>query len=284
MTEPERPVLPWRGLLRREPTLVAGVAIATLLVACALLGPLIAADPTAIDPLARLQPPSAAHWFGTDHLGRDVFARTVHGARVSLAVGAAVAVLATGIGALIGLAAGFVRVVEVVVMRLMDGLMAIPAVLLAIALTALTRAGLVMVVLAICLPEVPRVVRLVRAVVLSVRETLYVEAAIATGTRLPTLLRRHVLPATLPALMVQASYVAAAAILVEAALSFLGVGTPPELPTWGNMIAQSRLYLGRAPWTMFWPGLALGLTVLALNLLGDGLRDRLDPRLARRFT
>jgi peptide/nickel transport system permease protein len=276
--------LPWRGLLRREPTLVAGVAIATLLVACALLGPLIAADPTAIDPLARLQPPSAAHWFGTDHLGRDVFARTVHGARVSLAVGAAVAVLATGIGALIGLAAGFVRVVEVVVMRLMDGLMAIPAVLLAIALTALTRAGLVMVVLAICLPEVPRVVRLVRAVVLSVRETLYVEAAIATGTRLPTLLRRHVLPATLPALMVQASYVAAAAILVEAALSFLGVGTPPELPTWGNMIAQSRLYLGRAPWTMFWPGLALGLTVLALNLLGDGLRDRLDPRLARRFT
>jgi peptide/nickel transport system permease protein len=272
-----------RGFLSREPTLAAGLGIAVLLALIALVGPLIAGDPATIDPLARLRPPSAAHWFGTDHLGRDVFARTVHGARVSLLVGATVALLATSIGVVIGLAAGFVATVEVVVMRVMDGFMAIPAVLLAIALTALTKAGLVMVILAICIPEIPRVVRLVRAVVLSVRETAYVEAAIATGTRLPTLLRRHVLPATLPALAVQATYVAAAAILIEAALSFLGVGAPPETPTWGNMIAQSRLYLSLAPWTIFWPGLALALTVLALNLLGDGLRDRLDPRLARRL-
>jgi peptide/nickel transport system permease protein len=187
------------------------------------------------------------------------------------------------IGLLIGLLAGFNRTVETVAMRLMDGLMAIPAILLAIAFVSLSKASVSIVVAAIVLPEIPRVVRLVRAVVLSVREQPFVEAAVASGTRLPKILRRHILPATMPPLIVQATYVAASAILIEAALSFLGAGTPPEIPTWGNMIASSRVYLGLAPWTIFGPGLALALVVLAVNLVGDGLRDRLDPRIARRM-
>ena len=183
----------------------------------------------------------------------------------------------------IGLMSGYFRKVDAVVMRLMDGLMAIPAILLAIALVALTRASVSTVIVAITIPEVPRVVRLVRAVVLSVREAPYVEAAVAGGTPTWKILLRHILPNTIAPLIVQATYICASAILIEAALSFLGAGTPPEIPTWGNMIAQSRLFLSRAPWTIFAPGIALALVVLAVNLLGDGLRDRLDPRLARRM-
>ncbi len=272
-----------RNFARRHPPLAVGILILMTLTTLAAIAPLIAGDPVQIDPSLRLLAPSWTFPFGTDHLGRDVFARTIHGARVSLLVGLSVALISTGIGLAIGLAAGFVRWIEVVVMRLMDGLMAIPAILLAIALSALTRAGVVMVIVAIVVPEIPRVVRLVRSVVLSTREQLYVEAAIASGSRLPKLLLRHILPATLPPLAVQATYIAAAAILIEAALSFLGAGAPPEIPTWGNMIASSRLYLGRAPWTVFCPGLALALAVLAVNLIGDGLRDMLDPRLARRL-
>ena len=234
-------------------------------------------------PVNRLKPPSALNWFGTDHLGRDVWARTVYGARISLVVGLSVAAISMAIGLLIGLMAGFIKPVETIVMRLMDGLMAIPAILLAIALVSLTKTSVLVVVAAILIPEIPRVVRLVRSVVLTVREQPYVEAAVASGTRLPKILRRHILPATLPPLIVQATYIAASAILIEAALSFLGAGTPPEIPTWGNMIASSRVYLGLAPWTIFCPGLALALVVLAVNLVGDGLRDRLDPRLARRM-
>jgi peptide/nickel transport system permease protein len=251
--------------------------------AIAIAAPLIAGDPVAMKPADRLKPPNALNWFGTDHLGRDVWARTVYGARVSLFVGVAVATLSMLIGLCIGLAAGFVRTVETVVMRLMDGLMAIPAILLAIAMVSLSRASVLVVVAAIVIPEIPRVVRLVRAVVLAVREQPFVEAAVASGTRLPRILLRHILPATVPPLIVQATYIAAAAILIESALSFLGAGTPPEIPTWGNMIASSRLYLARAPWTIFCPGLALALVVLAINLVGDGLRDRLDPRVARRM-
>ena len=272
----------WRAA-RRQPLFATGIVLLALLLAMALLAPLAPYDPTYIDPAARLAPPSRAHWLGTDHLGRDVFSRLVHGARVSLLVGLAVALVSTVIGLGIGLLAGFVRPVELVVMRLMDGLMAIPAVLLAIALVALTRAGVSMVIAAIVIPEVPRVVRLVRAIVLAVREQPFVEAAVASGTPLPVLLVRHILPATLPALAVQATYIAGAAMLIEAALSFLGAGTPPEIPTWGNMIAASRLYLGLAPWTIFAPGIALSLAVLAVNLIGDGLRDRLDPRLRRQL-
>jgi peptide/nickel transport system permease protein len=270
-------------LLRRQPLFAVGIVLLLILLLMALLAPLVRHNPAEIDPLARLLEPSRAHWLGTDHLGRDVFARLVFGARVSLTVGITVAVISTAIGLVIGLLAGFVWWVEIVVMRLMEGLMAIPAVLLAIALVALTRPSISVVIVAIVIPEVPRVVRLVRSIVLSVREQPFVEAGIASGTQLPMLLVRHILPATLPALTVQATYIAGAAILIESALSFLGAGTPPEVATWGNMIAQSRLYLGLAPWTIFAPGLALASAVLAINLIGDGLRDRLDPRLRRQL-
>ncbi|MBV1694360.1 MAG: ABC transporter permease [Hyphomicrobiales bacterium] len=272
----------WR-FIRRNPTLFAGLVILSLMALIALIAPLIAGDPVTMKPADRLKPPSETHWFGTDHLGRDIWARTVYGARVSLLVGFSVAAISMAIGLFIGLLAGFSRIVESVVMRLMDGLMAIPAILLAIAMVSLSKASVLIVILAIVIPEVPRVVRLVRAVVLSVREQPFVEAAVASGTRLPRILLRHILPATVPPLIVQATYIAASAILIEAALSFLGAGTPPEIPTWGNMIATSRVYLGRAPWTVFCPGLALALVVLAVNLVGDGLRDRLDPRIARRM-
>ena len=207
------------------------------------MAPLFAGDAITMQPALRLRPPSEANWFGTDHLGRDVFARTVYGARVSLFVGIAVAAMSISGGLFIGLMSGYFRKVDAVVMRLMDGLMAIPAILLAIALVALTRASVTAVIVAITIPEIPRVVRLVRAVVLSVREAPYVEAAIAGGTPTWKILLRHILPNTIAPLIVQATYICASAILIEAALSFLGAGTPPEIPTWGNMIAQSRLFL-----------------------------------------
>jgi peptide/nickel transport system permease protein len=272
-----------RRFARRNPTIVAGGAILGLIALFAIAAPLFAGDAITMQPALRLRPPSEANWLGTDHLGRDVFARTVHGARVSLFVGISVSAMSISVGLFVGLMSGYFRKVDAVVMRLMDGLMAIPAILLAIALVALTRASVSTVIVAITIPEVPRVVRLVRAVVLSVREAPYVEAAVAGGTPVWKILTRHILPNTIAPLIVQATYICASAILIEAALSFLGAGTPPEIPTWGNMIAQSRLFLSRAPWTIFAPGIALAMVVLAVNLLGDGLRDRLDPRLARRM-
>jgi peptide/nickel transport system permease protein len=272
----------WR-FVRRNPTLVIGLVILGLMLLAALAAPWIAGDPYSMKPMQRFQPPSDTFRFGTDNLGRDVYARTIYGARVSLAVGLSVAVIAVSIGLTIGVLAGFIRPVEVLVMRLMDGLMAIPAILLAIALISLFRGGVGVVIIAIVIPEVPRVARLVRSVVLTTREQPYVEAAIASGTRVRRILWRHILPSTFPPLIVQATYICASAILIEAGLSFLGAGTPPEIPTWGNMIASSRVYLARAPWTVFCPGLALALVVLSVNLVGDGLRDRLDPRVARRM-
>jgi len=272
-----------RRFARRNPTIVAGGIILTVVALLAILAPLFAGDAVTMRPAMRLRPPSEKDWLGTDHLGRDVFARTIYGAQVSLLVGLAVAAVSIVVGLFIGLMAGYFRKVDAVVMRLMDGLMSIPAILLAIALVALTRTSVSTVIIAITIPEVPRVVRLVRAVVLGVREAPYVEAAISGGTPTWKILARHILPSTIAPLIVQATYICASAILIEAALSFLGAGTPPEIPTWGNMIAQSRLFLSRAPWTIFAPGIALALVVLAVNLLGDGLRDRLDPRLARRM-
>ena len=272
-----------RRLVRRHPTMIAGFIVLGAMLLAALLAPWIAGDPYSMKPVQRFKPPSDTLWFGTDNLGRDVYARTIYGARVSLAVGLAVALIAVSIGLVIGLLAGFFRPVEAVVMRLMDGLMAIPAILLAIALVSLFRGSVLIVIIAIVIPEVPRVARLVRSVVLTTREQPYVEAAIASGSRLSKILWRHILPSTFPPLIVQATYICASAILIEAGLSFLGAGTPPEIPTWGNMIASSRSYLARAPWTVFCPGLALALVVLAVNLVGDGLRDRLDPRIARRM-
>ena len=272
-----------RVFARRNPTICLGGALLAFMVAAALAAPMLSGDPVLIQPANRLKPPSAEFWLGTDSLGRDVFSRTVHGARVSLLVGLSVAVVSIGIGLTIGLMAGYYRRVDGIVMRVMDGLMAIPAILLAIALVALTRASVTIVIIAIAIPEIPRVVRLVRAVVLTAREQPYVEAAIAGGSRGRKIMIRHILPNTIAPLVVQATYICASAILVESALSFLGAGTPPEIPTWGNMIASNRVFLARAPWTIFCPGLCLALVVLAVNLLGDGLRDRLDPRLARRM-
>ena len=272
----------WR-FVRRNTTLVIGLAILSFMVLLALIAPFFAGDPYTMKPVQRLQPPSDAFWFGTDQLGRDVFARTVYGARISLIVGISVAVLSIVFGLVIGLLAGVLRWVEAIVMRLLDGLMAIPAILLAIALVSLFNASVGIVIIAIVIPEIPRVVRLVRSVVLATREQPFVEAAVAGGAPTWKILIRHILPPTIPPLIVQATYICASAILVEAGLSFLGAGTPPEIPTWGNMIAADRLYLGRAPWCIFWPGIALALVVLAVNLVGDGLRDRLDPRIARRM-
>jgi peptide/nickel transport system permease protein len=269
--------------VRRNPTMVVGLVILGVMLLSALVAPWIAGDPYSMKPVQRFQAPSDTLWFGTDNLGRDVYARTIYGARVSLAVGLIVAIVAVLIGLVIGLLAGFFRPVEAVVMRLMDGLMAIPAILLAIALVSLFKGSVLIVIIAIVIPEVPRVARLVRSVVLTTREQPYVEAAIASGTRVSKILWLHILPSTFPPLIVQATYICASAILIEAGLSFLGAGTPPEIPTWGNMIASSRVYLARAPWTVFCPGLALALVVLSVNLVGDGLRDRLDPRIARRM-
>ena len=267
--------------MRRHPTVAVGGVLILLIALAALLAPWIAGDPIIFEPINRLKAPSAEFWLGTDSLGRDVYARLVHGARISLLVGVSVAAVAVLAGALAGLLAGYFPRVDAVLMRVMDGVMAIPAILLAIALVALLGASVKVVIIAIAIPEVPRVCRLVRSVVLSVRNLPYVEAARSNGTRIVTLLRRHILPSTVAPLIVQATYICASAILTEAGLSFLGAGTPPEFPTWGNMIASNRMFLMLAPWTVFAPGVCLALVVLAVNLLGDGLRDRPDPRISR---
>ena len=269
--------------IRRHPTIVAGAALLLLIALAAVCAPYIAGDPLAFETINRLRGPSETFWLGTDSLGRDVYARMVYGARISLLVGLSVAFISVLSGSVVGLLAGYFEKVDAIVMRLMDGIMAIPAILLAIALVALLGASVKVVIIAIAIPEIPRVTRLVRAVVLTVRALPFVEAARSNGTRVAKLLRRHILPSTVAPLIVQATYICASAILTEAGLSFLGAGTPPEFPTWGNMIASSRLYLQIAPWTIFAPGICLALVVLAVNLLGDGLRDRLDPRIARRM-
>ena len=273
----------FREYWRRHPTVVVGGGLLLAMGIIAIAAPLIAPDPLRLNPINRLKPPSGAFWFGADFLGRDVYARTVYGGQISLMVGIAVATIATAVGLTIGLLAGYIRWVDAVVMRIMDGLMAIPGILLAIALISLAGASITNVIIAITIPEIPRVVRLVRAVVLTVREQPYVEAAVSVGTRLPKILLKHILPNTLAPLIVQATYVCASAVVIEAILSFLGAGTPPEVPSWGNIMAEGRTYFQIAPWMIFFPGVFLAITVLAVNILGDGLRDSLDPRIARRM-
>jgi peptide/nickel transport system permease protein len=270
--------------LRRHPTAIAGAVLLAVVLLMAVFAPLLwTVDPQALSPIRRLRPPSEQYWFGTDMLGRDVYSRVVYGSRVSLTVGLSVAALSVLIGLLIGLVTGYVRIADAVVMRVMDGLMSIPPVLLAIALMALTRASIENVIFAITLSEVPRVTRLVRSVVLSLREQPFVEAAVASGTGFWRTLVRHILPNTVAPLLVQGTYICASAMITEAILSFIGAGTPPNIPSWGNIMAEARSVFLTKPYIILFPGLFLSLTVLAVNLLGDGLRDALDPRLSRQM-
>jgi peptide/nickel transport system permease protein len=270
------------GFLRRHPTVAVGGALLILMLLMAVFAPYLGTvDPTALAPAQRTRAPSAEHWFGTDMLGRDLYSRVVYGARVSLTVGFSVAAIASVVGLAIGLFSGFVRWLDTVLMRVMDGLMSIPPILLAVALMALTRGSVGNVIAAITIAEIPRVSRLVRGVVLSLREQPYVDAAVAAGTRTPMIILRHILPNTLAPMTVQATYICASAMIVEAILSFIGAGTPPIIPSWGNIMAEGRALWQVKPFIVFFPAAFLSVTVLAVNLLGDGLRDALDPRMAK---
>jgi peptide/nickel transport system permease protein len=281
------PVAPRRWLrqaVRRHPTVAVGSLLLLAAVLVAVFAPYLGTvDPLTVSPVKRLRFPSEASWFGTDAYGRDVYSRTLYGARVSLQVGLGVAVLSVTVGLAIGLVTGFSRWADAVIMRFMDGLMSVPPVLLAIALMALTKASVGNVVIAITLSEVPRVARLVRGVVLSLREQPFVEAAVAAGTPFFRTLWRHILPNTMAPVLVQATYICASAMITEAVLSFIGAGTPPQIPSWGNIMAEGRSYFQIRPYLIIFPGVCLSLIVLAVNLVGDGLRDALDPRLARRM-
>jgi peptide/nickel transport system permease protein len=283
--------------LVRNPSVLIGGALILLVALIGLIAPLLTPiNPADIDPSNRNKLPgfetttrdddghkiTRTAVMGTDSLGRDIYARVVYGARVSLTVGLAVALLSVSIGLAIGLAAGYFRALDGVIMRVMDGLMAVPAILVAIALVSLSGASLFTVIMAVTIPDIPRVVRLVRAIVLSIREEPYVEAAISVGTPTLKVLWRHVLPNTIAPLIVQATFIAGSAILLEAALSFLGVGIPPETPTWGNIMAEGRSVFQILPHNILYPAAFLTVTVLAVNMLGDGLRDTLDPRMAKR--
>ncbi|QCK85486.1 ABC transporter permease [Phreatobacter aquaticus] len=270
------------GFLRRNPTIAIGSGLLILMVFVAVFAPLLwTVDPTAISTRTRTREPSALYWFGTDMLGRDIYSRVLYGARVSLIVGFSVAFFASVAGLTIGLISGFVRAADAIIMRIMDGMMSIPPILLAVALMALTRGSVGNVILAITIAEIPRVSRLVRGVVLSLREQPYVDGAIASGTRMPKIILKHILPNTLAPLIVQATYICASAMITEAILSFIGAGTPPIIPSWGNIMAEGRALWQVKFYIVLFPAIFLSLTVLAVNLLGDGLRDMLDPRMSK---
>jgi len=274
-----------------------GVLVLGFMCLIALIAPLLGTvDPAAMDSnhinkaagksgdFALLDGSTVAHtfWFGTDSFGRDLYSRVVYGTRVSLLVGLSTALLSLALGGLLGMMAGYFRAVDAVLMRVMDGLMAIPAILLAIALVAALGANVGTVVVAIAIPEVPRVTRLVRSLVLTLREEPFVEAARALATPTPVILMRHILPNAMAPLLVQGTFVAASAVLTEAILSFLGLGLPPDIPTWGNIMAEGRVQFSQYPGNVLYPAMFLVPTVLAINLLGDGLRDVLDPKFAKR--
>lgn len=281
--EAERPRGALAQWVRRHPAIALGGGLLILMSCIALLAPWITSyDPANMTPMLRGKKPSWEHLFGTDMLGRDVFARVIYGARISLSVGFAVALMATVIGVAVGIVSGFFRVADAIIMRITDGLMSIPPILLAIALTAISRPSVTNVIIAITIAEMPRMSRLVRGVVLSLRERPYVMAAQAAGTRLPKIILRHILPNTLAPIMVQATYICAAAMITEAILSFIGAGAPTSIPSWGNIISEGRAVWQLRPYLVFIPAIFLSLTVLAVNMLGDGLRDALDPRMAKR--
>ena len=269
----------WLVLVTRRKTTLVGAVLMAVMLGLGILAPLIGGDPAHMDVAGRLAAPGRAHWFGTDDVGRDVWSRVVYGARLSLLVGISVVALSFLLGVLCGVIAGYYRRLDNVVMRVMDGLMAFPAIVLAIALMAALGPSVVNVIVAIGVVYAPRVARVVRGSVLVIRETAYVEAARALGASDLTLIARHVLPNCLSPVIVQGSFVFAAAVLTEAALSFLGVGVPPYVPSWGVILAEGRLYIQQAPWLVLYPGAAIMLTIFGLNLLGDGLRDLLDPKI-----
>lgn len=281
---PGRPRKGALGLAFHQPAAAAGIVLLVVFALMAVFAPYLGTvDPIAINPAMRARAPSATAWFGTDLLGRDLYSRVVYGTRISLTVGFAVALLATAIGTFIGLVCGYMRWVDSIVMRLMDAVMAIPSILLAIALVALTRASIENVIAAIVVAEVPRVARLVRGVVFSLRELAYVEAAVSTGSTPRVILSRHILPNAIAPIIVQATYICAAAMIMEATLSFIGAGTPPTTPSWGNIMADGRALWQVKPHIVMFPAVFLSLTVLAVNMVGDGLRDVLDPRLQKGF-
>ena len=273
-----------RRSAQRNPTMAGGITIVLVMALLAVFAPLLfTTDPTAVAPRERFIPPSADHWFGTDNIGRDLWSRVLFGSRVSMMVGVAVAVVSVLSSIVLGLLAGYYRRLDAVIMRLMDGLMAIPSVLLAMALMALLGGSVQNVIIALCVVETPRAVRVVRSSVLSIREEMFVDAAHALGVPPIRVLRMHILPNTFAPLIVQASFIAASAVLVEAYLSFVGAGPPPEVPSWGNIMAEGRHYISRFVWMIVFPGIFLTLTVLGINLAGDGLRDSLDPKLRSRM-
>jgi peptide/nickel transport system permease protein len=280
ITTPLRPRL---GFLTSTPIIAAATICLALIIASAIFAPWLAPhDPMLLVPAQRLKPNSALFLLGTDAYGRDVLSRILYGGRISLLIGVGSAIVSVVGGLLIGLVAGFFKWVDAIMMRIMDGLMAIPAILLAIAVVSLSGASIMTVLVAITLPEIPRVARLVRSVVLSAREEPYVEAAISVGSSLPKIMLRHLMPNTIAPLIVQGTYVCASAILTEAILSFLGAGISPETPTWGNMMAEGRAYFQIKPSLIFWPGLLLSIAILSVNLIGDAARDALDPRMKQR--
>ncbi|MGO1164108.1 ABC transporter permease [Brucella sp. C7-11G] len=262
--------------------MIAGVLL-TAIIVLTLISPWIAPhDPLAMNPMMRLKPPSDEYLLGTDNYGRDLFSRMILGGRISLLIGLLAAAASIGVGVIIGLIAGFFRTADAIIMRMMDALMAMPSILIAIALVALNGPSIGSVIIAITIPEIPRVVRLVRSVILTAREEPYVEAALALGSSTPKILFRHLLPNTMAPLIVQGTYIVASAILTEAILSFLGAGISTEIPTWGNIMAEGRQFFRIKPSIVLWPGLLLTLCVLSINLLGDAARDTLDPRLKKR--
>ncbi|HEY0295146.1 MAG TPA: ABC transporter permease [Bordetella sp.] len=270
------------GFCRRHPQMLFALALLSLLVLMAVFAPLLAhADPNALSPARRARPPSAQYWFGTDMLGRDIYSRIVYGARVSLIVGFCVALFASAAGLAVGLVAGFLRWADGIVMRVMDGMMAIPPILLAIALLAVSHGSMGNVIVALTISEIPRISRLVRGVVLSLRDQPFIDGAIASGNRTMRIITRHVLPNTLSAITVQATYICASAMVLEAILSFIGAGVPTTTPSWGNIMADGRALWQVKPYIIIFPAVFLSLTVLAVNLLGDGLRDVLDPRMEK---
>jgi peptide/nickel transport system permease protein len=273
-----------RGFVWRHPTLSIGLVLLGLMILVAVLAPWLGnVDPTALAPAKRTREPNAEFWFGSDAYGRDIYSRVLFGARISLLVGFSVAVLASLLGLVIGLISGYLRGLDGILMRVMDGVMSVPPILLAVALMALTRASVENVIMAITIAEFPRVARLVRGVVLSLREQPFVDAAITAGTSTPRIIWAHILPNTVAPLSVQATYVCGSAMIVESILSFIGAGTPPIIPSWGNIMADGRTLWQVKPYIILFPAIFLSVTVLAVNLLGDGLRDALDPRMAKRL-